>query len=144
MRQLTEHVVPVVLLPLEGPPRLHGTAFFINHQGTFLTATHVLQAAVADAAANGGSVSLLVPDAQLPGRLSNAPVRVHDPAPAPYDVSVGETGIRSAGAFAFFPGMLREKHLKVEEYGVADDLRPLFSWQPPCLNGRTLAEVNAY
>jgi Trypsin-like peptidase domain len=30
---------------------------------------------------------------------------------------------------------------RVEEFGIAHDLRPLFDWNPTCLNGRTLGQV---
>ncbi|MEQ9089826.1 MAG: serine protease [Balneola sp.] len=35
----------------------------------------------------------------------------------------------------------KEKNLRIEEYGLADDLRPLFSWKPSILNGKTLLEI---
>ncbi|MBP0118345.1 MAG: trypsin-like peptidase domain-containing protein [Candidatus Nitrotoga sp.] len=41
-------------------------------------------------------------------------------------------------------GMLtRERHVKIEEYGIAQSLRPLLDWQPANLDGRTLREVSS-
>jgi len=36
---------------------------------------------------------------------------------------------------------LREKRVRIEEYGLAHDLRPLLSWRPSSLGGRSLAEA---
>lgn len=38
---------------------------------------------------------------------------------------------------------LTERRVRVEEYGIAHDLRPLLSWRPSNLGGRSLAEVAA-
>jgi hypothetical protein len=36
---------------------------------------------------------------------------------------------------------LTEKRVRIEEYGLAHDLRPLLSWRPKILEGRSLAEA---
>ena len=36
----------------------------------------------------------------------------------------------------------KEVKLKVEEYGVAHDLRPLYDWKPGILNGQSLLEIS--
>lgn len=36
----------------------------------------------------------------------------------------------------------KERNMRIEEYGLADDLRPLFSWKPNILNGKTLFEIS--
>lgn len=38
---------------------------------------------------------------------------------------------------------LKEKRVRIEEYGLAHDLRPLLGWRPSNLGGRSLAEVAA-
>jgi hypothetical protein len=36
--------------------------------------------------------------------------------------------------------MYTEKRVKVEQYGLADDIRPLLNWKPTLLNSRTLRD----
>jgi hypothetical protein len=35
----------------------------------------------------------------------------------------------------------REKHLKVEHFGIAHDVTSLIEWAPDCFRGKTLARI---
>ena len=58
MKILQDYIVPVVRLKEDGDRirfvRLHGTAFFINSRGAFITAAHVIRGAAEDVDKNGG------------------------------------------------------------------------------------------
>jgi hypothetical protein len=72
----------------------HGTAFFINDSGVFLTARHVVENGQKDINAKGGFLGLCV---RPPGPGGNVacPIGSVDYADMPYDVCVG----RAAGKF---------------------------------------------
>lgn len=102
---------------------------------------------VGEFAAGGHPDAFEVSFAMHPG-LSGAPLFLHA---GPRDVAVGVcVGANRAETVDFdYEEILeggeirREKRLRVEEYGIAHDLRPLLGWRPPVLKGLTLAEVAA-
>lgn len=222
----------------------HGTAFFVNDAGVFITARHVVEKGSDAVAGHGGFLGLCV---RPPGGAGNVAAKIlsFDHADPPYDVSIGtcngsfptlltvkdadvatwrdvatfgypETALNispqafwiygrgfkgyvhrlvkfgelPAGghpnafevSFAMPPGLSgaplflhseprdvvvgvcvganraetvdfdceeilesgeirRERRLRVEEYGIAHDLRPLLDWKPPALKGLTVADV---
>jgi len=221
-----------------------GTAFFINGNGVFLTAAHVMDAANQSIKTSGGFVGLCVRPAGGGGNVASHITSI-DVASPPYDICVGTVAAnfptfltlaatpvnvwkevasygypdtaqnRSAGEFwmygrgfrgyihrevkvgqlpggshpdafetsfpmpqglsggpLFVPGpqmdlvigvfvgvnrgesteflfeeiqengeLRTERRVRIEEYGIAHDLRPLLDWQPANLGGRTLREV---
>jgi hypothetical protein len=66
----------------------HGTAFFINDHGAFVTARHVVEAGAHDVARNGGILGLCV---RRPGGgdCVISPIRELDVANAPHDLCFG-------------------------------------------------------
>ena len=88
------YVGSIVSGPSSGPATLHGTAFFINGEGNFLTAAHVLQAAVKKVEGTGDRICLTV---RVPGtRQGNGLYLVSfNFAPAPFDIAVGRVASRS-------------------------------------------------
>lgn len=258
MKIIEDHIVPVVRAFGRNQGiwdvQFHGTAFFIDDRGTFLTASHVIQRADEDFRKNGGFVGLIVRHPTEPQRRTVAPIAAFETAAEPNDVAIGNVdfvgqGLATKGAFVWpvdeqkvwmwqdvwaagypesaiarigeaqrhpprgyhgyvmrriprgqvltsphpdlfelnFPvvngvsgsplvlrgletqsfiligicrashtseitdyveetvesdgGKLTEKRLKVEQYGLADDIRPLRTWKPRILNGRSLAEA---
>jgi hypothetical protein len=70
--------------------RFYGTAFFINGNGVFLSASHVVETAAQDADRTGGTLGLCVrhPERQR-GNIMSA-ITAFDLADPPYDVCVGQ------------------------------------------------------
>lgn len=98
-----EHIVPIVRVASEGSDdrvdRLHGTAFFVNGQGTFLTAGHVLRDAFADAEECGGKIVLLVRAEKRLWFYEGHEILRWEDAPNHADVAIGSTGQPSRAAF---------------------------------------------
>jgi hypothetical protein len=71
--------------------KLAGTAFFIDTDGTFLTAKHVLDDAYAQAAATGHEVGLVVKEngGKSPKSMV-ARIRAAETPPAPWDIACGK------------------------------------------------------
>jgi len=84
----------------------------------------------------------------MPPGLSGAPLFVHS---QPKDVVVGVcVGANRAETVDFdYEEILesgeirRERRVRIEEYGIAHDLRPLLDWKPPVLKGLSVADVAA-
>lgn len=104
MKILQDYIVPVVRLVEEGErdcfAQLHGTAFFINSAGAFITAAHVIRGAMADVYENGGCIALTMrkPDddqSRYVGDIQDVTF-----ADEPYDVAVGRVAQPSASCFA--------------------------------------------
>jgi Trypsin-like peptidase domain len=226
--------------------RYHGTAFFVNNDGVFVTAKHVIERGREDVTEKGGFLGLCPRPKDGPGNVASY-ISSYDHADPPYDVCVGrcngtfptfitlrgsdvatwsdvvtygypetalnvslegfwiygrgfkgyihrlvKSGQFASGShpdafevsFAMHPGLSgaplflpdrkkwvavavcvganraevldfeyeeiqesgevhRERRLRVEEYGIAHDLRPLLDWRPSVLRGLTLAEASA-
>jgi len=244
---LETYVVPVCRFDLlHGAAYIrafHGTAFYINAHGTFLSASHVISAGEADVGERGGFLGLCI---RVEAGNVASEINLIDFANEPYDVCVGQTGSRRttrltlasiavgtwrdvvaygypttaqnvtpdefwmygrgfkgyvhrevkrdqfpgekhpdsietsfampcglSGAPLFIPGQhrdtvvgvcvgvnrgetvesafeevdehgetYREKRIRFEEYGLANDIRPLFNWKPASFHGRTLLELS--
>jgi len=82
----------------------------------------------------------------IPPGLSGAPLFLHK---SPRDVVVGLcVGVNRGETTEFVfeeirdDGQVRtEKRVRIEEYGIAHDLRPLHGWRPPSFNGLSLLEI---
>jgi hypothetical protein len=98
---LQDYVVPVCQAEVSANnaklSRLEGTAFFINRDGFFLTAGHVLRVVMADS-------SGLTWGLNLKGLSSNdnffAPLGEIDFAPAPFDIGIGRVNYHSKSWFS--------------------------------------------
>lgn len=93
MKIVENYIAPVVRLHEQADKirfdRLHGTAFFVNSRGVFITAAHVIRNAVADVESHGGGVAISV---RKPADSQNAYVghiRAVSFAEEPYDIAVG-------------------------------------------------------
>jgi hypothetical protein len=88
------YVGSIVSGPSGGPAALHGTAFFIKGEGNFLTAAHVLQAAIKKVEGTGERICLTV---RVPGtrQINGLYLVSFDFAPAPFDIAVGRVAGRS-------------------------------------------------
>lgn len=250
---LQSHVVPVCSYVRQSTMRstikaLHGSAFFIDERGTFLTARHVVEGAIERAEADSSAWGLCQKYDQGKSPLNvMCKVLRFEFAPAPFDIAVGQSSYPSttiltlsrhadahewsdvvtmgypltivewdstrwdklplrchkgyiqrviptgemklgdaapgfelsfqiskgtSGAPVFIsrhpkdvvvgvcvgsvrrelveyehveviaPGKeLQERRLKIDEYGLAHDLRPLLDWKPAMFNGRSLLDV---
>lgn len=84
----------------------------------------------------------------MPRGLSGSPLFVHN---EPKDIVVGIcVGANSSETLDFMfeevndaGEIFREKKVRVEEYGLAHDIRSLFEWRPSGFSGRTLFELGA-
>ena len=104
MKNLQEYIVPVVRLSERKGrlyfEQLHGTAFFINSCGAFITAKHVIEQAAGAAEKHGNKIALVMckpgDDAHRHvGHIQNISF-----AEAPYDVAVGYVAEPSKSCFA--------------------------------------------
>lgn len=91
---LQTHVVPVCVFEDRKTSiyahNLVGTAFFINHEGYFLTASHVLAQAFTLAKERGQLVGLVVKVGEAEAvKNAVAIIDEFENAPAPFDVSIG-------------------------------------------------------
>jgi len=69
---------------------LHGTAFFINSSGIFLTAVHVIENGLADVERNGGFLGLCAkPPDESSGNVALL-IQNYEFAAKPYDIAVGK------------------------------------------------------
>jgi len=101
---LQSHVVPVVLVDVIGPQLvkirdLFGSAFFIN-ETMFLTARHVLEAAVARSKETGLSYGLnqKYDEGKSPVNVT-AKVMEYEFAPEPYDIAIGRSSYKTVTMF---------------------------------------------
>jgi hypothetical protein len=84
------------------------TAFFINGNGTFLTAGHVMNAAQAEVAKSGGTICLTTRIPESSNGITSE-VLSAELAPAPFDIAIGSTSrpsdsfVRLANATAVAP-----------------------------------------
>lgn len=83
------YVIPLFSAALDGRATLHGTAFFINGEGVFLTARHVIESAQSAAAQNGGYIFLAERQFES-DRASIHPVKSVEFAHLPFDVGIGK------------------------------------------------------
>jgi hypothetical protein len=92
--QIDQYVVPVLSAASDGNTALHGTAFFINSDGVFLTAGHVIDAARSAAAQRGGKIwlSVRIPDSDAGAYHEILSTEL---APAPFDVAIGKVSTAS-------------------------------------------------
>jgi hypothetical protein len=92
--QIHQYVTPV-LSAASASVVLHGTAFFINTEGVFLTAGHVIKKAEQSAAAQSeGKICLSVRiEDSLAGALHET--LATELAPAPFDVAIGKVNAKS-------------------------------------------------
>ena len=92
MKILQDYIVPVVRFDEDGQgvavKKHFGTGFFINSQGVFVTACHVIKNCEADIAANGGHLGLVIRKTNNERRYLGDIIDVTCHAP-PYDVAVG-------------------------------------------------------
>jgi hypothetical protein len=247
---LETYIVPVCRFEVSSNTawirRFHGTAFFVNEAGVFITARHVIDKGTEEVAHSGGFLGLCVRSPSGSGNVAAHIVAVTAADP-PYDICIGrsdasyptlltvqgvdvqtwrdvatfgypETALNVAPtafwiygrgfkgyvhravkagelagsghpdafevSFAMRPGLSgaplflhsqprdlvvgvcvganraetvdfdyeevldngqvrREKRVRVEEYGIAHDLRPLLAWKPRSFDGLTLAEIAA-
>lgn len=110
MKILQDYIVPVVRVVEDGERlefgRLHGSAFFINSRGAFISAKHVFENAHDDALRTGGKVALSMRkrgdnNYRYAGHIQDISV-----ANDPYDVVVGYIAEPSRSCFA--PGDTRK------------------------------------
>ena len=92
MKILEDYIVPVIRVTRQGGEtkleRLYGTAFFINDQGVFLSASHVMRAVEHDVSEKGGELVLVM---RKPGdKLSvyQGKVNAFSFADDPFDIAV--------------------------------------------------------
>jgi hypothetical protein len=84
----------------------------------------------------------------MPHGLSGSPLIVHDQH---CEIVVGVCAGANRGETIDFMleevndkgEIFREKTVRVEEYGIAHDIRPLFGWKPSGFSGPTLLELGA-
>lgn len=103
MKILQDYIVPVVRLSERNRrpyiEAVHGTAFFVNANGAFVTARHVMVGADVEAKERGGRVALVM---RRPGhdqyRYVGEIMRVSFAEP-PYDLAVGVVSQPSRSAF---------------------------------------------
>lgn len=103
---LQSYVLPVCVYREEGDGtasvvHLHGTSFFINELGAFLTAAHVAIAAKEEAIRSGLGFGLVCKeDEGRSARSAIAPVLSFEVAPFGRDIAVGTTRYRGPTLFA--------------------------------------------
>ncbi|WP_299472152.1 trypsin-like peptidase domain-containing protein [uncultured Roseibium sp.] len=95
MAFLESNVVPICTYDINelGKANIHGlvgTAFFINNEGHFLTAKHVIDEAIAEAEARSIKFGLVTKgvDGTVPENMM-APIQDFDFAPDPFDIAAG-------------------------------------------------------
>jgi hypothetical protein len=95
---VTEYVIPVLNVQPSRRTTLHGTAFFVNSNGVFMTAGHVIRAAQEEAANTNGIVAIGQP---ISPTNPAAITEVGDVsfANAPYDIAVGISNTASKALF---------------------------------------------
>jgi hypothetical protein len=112
MKRLEDHIVPLVhacsVLPGIWHVTFHGTAFFIDERGMFLTASHVMRNAHEDFKAKGGCVGLVVRHPKEP-RETVATVSAVEAAGDPNDIAIGQVlfdgqQVATKGAFVLPSG----------------------------------------
>ncbi|HLF58355.1 MAG TPA: serine protease [Alphaproteobacteria bacterium] len=105
MRILQHFIVPVLsVVPNDRtvlPSHYFGTAFFINGDGVFLTARHVIEECEAEVASRGGECGLGVCKPGDDSSLFFGKVIVREFAPPPYDIAIGIIDVPTRAAFVF-------------------------------------------
>jgi hypothetical protein len=100
MPSVQDHVVAIVRLPAEEPPggeiELVGTAFFIDEQGTFLTAS----ASFSDPKP-GTRLGLAVRLADRRAPVSLVPILEHEFADPPWEVAIGRAEVATQSPFTW-------------------------------------------
>ena len=93
MKILQEFIAPYVRVEEKGGRivfgNAHGTAFFINSSGVFVTARHVVERCAVDVSENGGSPALVMRRQGDPQNVYRGEIEEVTFAPEPYDVAVG-------------------------------------------------------
>jgi hypothetical protein len=84
--------------------KLEGTAFFINGDGIYLTAAHVLKSIVAQPAESEVHYGLVVKPIDEPSDSLFAPLGKYEFAPAPFDIGIGAIVFRSRSWFHAYSG----------------------------------------
>lgn len=80
--------------------QLHGTAFLISNDGTFLTARHVIEEGLVATVAHGGRLGIF--PMQAVGGISRsltAAILCHEFAPEPYDIAICTTAYQAKTFF---------------------------------------------
>jgi hypothetical protein len=93
--QFEQYVVPVFTATPDGPATVHGTAFFINGDGVFLTAGHVIEAAQSVRAQIGARsiwLTVRIPDSNAGTQHE---ITSTESAPAPFDIAIGKVSAAS-------------------------------------------------
>ena len=95
---VAEYVIPVLNVQSSRRITLHGTAFFLNSTGVFMTAGHVIRSAQEEAAQTNGNVALSTP---IPGANAGTISEALNVslADAPYNIAVGTTRAASKAVF---------------------------------------------
>jgi Trypsin-like peptidase domain len=105
MKIIQDYIIPVVRLSRrDNKPRfemLHGTAFFVNSNGVFITASHVIQAAKNDVDKNGGHIALVMRNAENAENVYSGKIQEISFADPPYDIAVGVVSQPSSSCFVF-------------------------------------------
>lgn len=92
--QFEQYVVPVFSATPDGPATVHGTAFFINGDGVFLTAGHVIETAQSARAQSGGKIWLIVRITDSNAGTQHEIIST-ELAPAPFDIAIGKVSAAS-------------------------------------------------
>jgi hypothetical protein len=105
---LQDYVVPICLAEISTGrahlTRLEGSAFFINEEGVYLTAGHVIRAVVDRGVGSDQAYGLNVKGADTAASNFFAPLRRYEFAPKPFDIAVGLVDYRSKGWFTPYSG----------------------------------------
>lgn len=103
MKLLQDFVVPYVRIERRQGrvliAEMHGTAFFINSSGAFLTAGHVIQSCEAKIKLSGGEAAIVMHDRRHPGDRFAGIVEHTAFAPAPYDIAIASVNRPTTGYF---------------------------------------------
>jgi Trypsin-like peptidase domain len=92
--RLPDYLFDQYVVPVLSEAGVHGTAFFINGGGVFLTARHVIEDARSAAAQSGGKIWLFVRIADsVAGR--SLEILSTEFAPAPFDIAIGRVSAAS-------------------------------------------------
>ena len=105
MKILEHYIVPVVRFSDSSERILvesvHGTAFFVNDQGAFVTAAHVVKECMAEVEKKGGHLGLAIRQPGVSSHLFVGEISVGSFAEYPYDIAVGVINQPSKSCFAF-------------------------------------------
>ncbi|MBL8896546.1 MAG: hypothetical protein JNM84_02910 [Planctomycetes bacterium] len=100
MPSVQDHVVAIVRLPAEGPPsaalELVGTAFFLDGDGTFLTASSSFSEPKP-----GTRLGLAVRLADRRAPVSLVPIVAHEFADPPWEIAIGRAEVATQSPFTW-------------------------------------------